>query len=236
MIAAGTETMTQRSMLAGPNPTVIIRAGADVTVAGVAGERVLAETPGRAGLKLSRGGEAELGRLRARVGDRVLLDVRVNRPKLWRQPADAEAIEVQINGSGRVQVPPGSSVKVYASYSVDLREVGGRVSVYSGRDARLHGVGTLVHASAGRALDIECQAVEGDELKLEAGRDLRLYVRDLPDARLVVTDLGGDWQGLIGAGRVTLRLNAGGDVTLVTDREVAPQGPDFVLGRVEKPA
>jgi hypothetical protein len=143
---------------------------------------------------------------------------------------------VQVGGSGRVQVPLGSSVKVYTGRHLGLREVGGRVSVFSGGDARLRAVGTLAHASTGGLLDVECQAVEGDELKLEAGRDLRVYVRDLPHARLLVNDLGGAWEGRIGGGRVTLRLKAGGDVTLVTDREVVPQGPDFVIGRIEKPS
>jgi hypothetical protein len=227
--------MTTRSLQAGPTPTVIIRAGGDVTVEAAEGERVLAETPSRAGLKLTRGGEAELARMRAKVGDRVLLDVRVNRPKAWQPAEDAEAIQVQMGGSGRVQVPPGSRVKVYAGRHVAVSGVGGPVSVYSGGDARLRGVGTLAHASTGGALDVDCQTVAGDELKLAAGRDLRLHVRDLTDARLTVTDLGGDWQGRLGAGRVAVRLKAGGDVTLVTDQLVTPEGPDFVIGRVERP-
>jgi hypothetical protein len=222
-------------MVAGPSPTVIVRAGGDVTIEGLDGERVLAETPGHGGLQLGRGSETQFARLRAKVGDRVLLDVRADLPKSLRKDADPNAIEVQL-GSGRVQVPRGSRLKVYAGGSVALSGVSGPVSVYSGRDVRLSGVGVLAHASAGRALDIDCQKLEGETLKLTAGRDLRLYVRELADARLLVSDLGGEWQGLIGSGRVTLRLNSGGDVTLVTDREVVAQGPDFVIGRVEKPA
>ncbi len=84
------------------------------------------------------------------MGERVLLDLRADLPKRWRQ-GDPAAIEVQIGGSGQVHVPRGSSVKVYA-------------------------------------------------------------------------------------GRLTLRLRAGGDVTLVTEHEVVPQGPEGVIGRVEKPA
>ncbi len=227
--------MTQRSIQTGPTPTVIIRAGTDVTVEAAAGERVLAETSGRAGLKLDRRSETEFARLRAKVGERVLLDLRADLPRRWRKDADPKAIEVEIHGSGRVQVPPGSSVKVYASGSVDLRDVGGRLSIYAGGDARLRGAGTLAHATAGRALDVECRALDGDSLKLEAGRDLRLWVRDLADARLLVSDLGGDWQGHIGAGRVTLRLKSGGDVTLVTEHEVVADGPDQVIGRIERP-
>jgi hypothetical protein len=215
--------MTQRSIQAGRSPTVIIRAGADITVEGWDGDRVAAETDGRAGLKVGRRSETEFGRLRAKVGERVLLDLRADLPKRWRlRKGDAEAIEVQVGGSGRVWVPRGSSVKVYAGRGVDLRDVGGRVSVYSGGDARLRAVGVVAHVSSGGLLDVECQAVEGDDLKLEAGRDLRCYIRALDDARLLVSDLGGNWEGRIGAGRVTVRLKSGGDVTLVTDREVVP--------------
>jgi hypothetical protein len=46
--------MTQRSILAGTNPTVIIKTGASVTVTGVEGERVSAQTGGRWGLKVVR--------------------------------------------------------------------------------------------------------------------------------------------------------------------------------------
>jgi len=229
--------MTQRSLQAGLTPTVIIRAGGDVTVEGVAGERVSAETESRLGLKLGRRSETEFARLRAKVGETVLLDLRADLPKRWRSPhSDPEAVEVQLGGSGLVRVPAGSHVKVYAGRRLTLTGVGGRVSVYSGGDASLRAAGTLVHASCGGALDLDCQSVAGDDLKLEAGRDLRCWIRGLDDARVLVSDLGGDWQGLIGGGRITLRLKAGGDVTLVTAREVLAQGPDFVLGRLERPA
>jgi hypothetical protein len=230
--------MTQRTITAGPTPTVIIRAGADITVEGVEGERVLAETPGRSGLQLGRRSENQFARLRAKIGDTVLVDWRADWPARRGQDAnvDPNAVEVQVGGSGRVQVPFGSSVRLYTGRSAELSNVRGRVSVYSGRDASLRGVGTLVNASSGGALDIDCEAVEGDQLKLAAGRDLRLFVRTLDSARILVNDLGGGWEGRIGDGRVTLRLKAGGDVTLVTPHEVLAQGPDFVLGRIEKPA
>lgn len=237
MIASGTESVTQRSIVAGPRSTVIVRAGGEVTIQGMMeGERVLAETPGHGGLQVGRHSETQFARLRAKVGDKVLLDLRADLPQSWRKDADPNAVEVQISGSGRVQVPQDSTVKVYAGHGVEVRDVSGRVSVYGGRDVLLRGIGTLVNASSGHALDVECQAIEGDDLKLQAGRDLRLYVRDLDDVRVLVSDLGGDWQGLIGDGRVTLRLKSGGDVTLVTNHEVTPQGPDFVIGRIEKPA
>jgi hypothetical protein len=227
-------SMTQRSIQAGLTPTVIIRAGGDVMVEGWDSERVAAENDSRGGLKVGRRSETEFGRLRAVVGDHVLLDLRADLPKRWRT-GDPQAIEVQLNGSGRVRVPLGSTVKVYAGRKLDLSGVAGRVSIYTGGDARLRAVGSLVHASCGGALDVECRSLEGSELKLEAGRDLRCQVKTLDDARVLVSDLGGSWEGRIGAGRVTLRLKAGGDVTLVTDQKVLAQGPDFVIGRIERP-
>jgi len=220
-------------MQAGLAPTVIIRAGADVTVEGWDGDRVSAESEGRGGLKIGRRSESEFGRLRAVVGERVLLDLRADLPKRWRA-GDPQAIEVALSGSGRVRVPFGSNVKAYAGRQLELSGVTGRISVYSGSDARVRGAGTLVHAACGGALEVDCQALAGDDLKLEAGRDLRCHIHSLDDARLLVSDLGGSWEGRIGAGRVTLRLKAGGDVILVTDQEVVAQGPDFVIGRIER--
>lgn len=52
--------MTQRSILAGTNPTVIIKTGASVTVKGIAGERVSAQTGGRWGLKVVRKRKKEI--------------------------------------------------------------------------------------------------------------------------------------------------------------------------------
>jgi hypothetical protein len=74
--------------------------------------------------------------------------------------------------------------------------------------------------------------VEGSEVKFEAGRDLRFYARGLTSATINVNDLGGPWQGVIGAGDVSVRLRAGGDV--VTDQRVAALPPDYVLGQIEK--
>jgi hypothetical protein len=109
------------------------------------------------------------------------------------------------------------------------------VAIYTGGDVRARKVGAVSHVSTGGAMDVECEALEGDEVKFSAGRDLRCYVRGLKDARLMVNDLGGYWQGVMGEGSVRLRLNAGGDVTVVTDQEVAGQPPDYVVGRVEIP-
>jgi hypothetical protein len=76
----------------------------------------------------------------------------------------------------------------------------------------------------------------GDAVKFEAGRDLRCYVHGLTSARVIVNDLGGAWEGVIGSGNVTVRLKAGGDVTLVTDQKVEAIPPNYLLGQIERPA
>src|SRR5262245_2762951 len=104
--------MTQRSMQAGLTPTVIIRTGGGVTVEGWDSDRVSAETESRLGLKLGRRSESEFARLRAKVGETVLLDLRADLPQRWRK-GDPDAVEVQLGGKGSVRVPRGSTVKVY---------------------------------------------------------------------------------------------------------------------------
>jgi hypothetical protein len=155
--------------------------------------------------------------------------------RLTKKDADAEVTEVGIGSSGQVYVPVGSHVKVYAGKSVEVRDIRGDVAVYAGGDVHTRTVHMLVHATAGGAMDLECESVEGDEVKLSAGRDVRCYIRGLTDAKLMINDLGGYWEGVIGEGRTKVRLTAGGDVTVVTDQEVVPQPPDYVLGRVERP-
>ena len=85
-------------------------------------------------------------------------------------------------------------------------------------------------------MDLECETIEGSEVKLTAGRDLRCYIRGLTSALVAVKDLGDSWQGRIGAGEVRLTLKAGGDVTLVTDQTVEALPPDYILGQIERPA
>jgi hypothetical protein len=156
-------------------------------------------------------------------------------PKRKKKDEPDDAIQVQIGGDATVRVPYGSTVKIYAGRSVDAHNLRGRVSVYAGHDVRLRDVHTLVHVSAGRAMDLDCETLAGENVKLTAGRDLRFYVHDLDNARIVVDDLGGDWEGVIGDGRRRIRLQAGGDVTVVTDRPVKAQSPDEVLGHIELP-
>jgi hypothetical protein len=197
---------------------------------------VLASTEGRWGLKVERRSETEIGRVRARVGERVLLDVHLDAIGRLKKNTRPEVTEVQIAGSGTVRVPLGSNLKVYAGKSVEVRDIRGGVAVYAGGDVHTRSVRTLVHASAGGAMNLECESVTGDDTKFAAGRDLRCYIRDLADAKLMISDLGGYWEGIVGEGRIKIRLEAGGDVTLVTDQEVIAQPPHYVMGRLERPA
>ena len=194
--------MTQRSIQAAKTATVIVRVGGTVRIEGREGDRVLANTESRWGLKVERRGDA---------------------------------IEVHIGGSGLVYVPLDSSVKVYAGKDIEVRNIGGSATIYAGGNGSLRVVHTLVHASAGAALDIECERIEGDALKCSAGRELRFYIRALRDAKLMINDLSGYWEGVIGAGRAKIRLTAGGDVTLVTDQTVVAQPPQYILGTIERP-
>src|SRR5688572_12888095 len=101
--------MTQRSILAGTNQTIIIKAGGSVNVQGHEGERLLVETKGAGGLTVDRRRESEIGRARAAIGDHVLFDVRIKLPSSLRpapsERGDEEVIEVQIGGNGEVLVP-----------------------------------------------------------------------------------------------------------------------------------
>jgi hypothetical protein len=146
-----------------------------------------------------------------------------------------EAIDVRIGGSGTVHVPLGSTLKVYAGKSADVQKIHGRVTVYAGGKGYVRAVETLVHISTGRAMDIECEQIEGEDVTFAAGGDLRCFVRSLTDARLMINDLGGYWEGVIGEGRTKVRLNAGGDITLVTDQTVLAQPPHYLLGKIERP-
>ncbi len=227
--------MTERSILAGPTPSVEVRAGGDVEVEGRDSDRVQADTDSRSGLKVERRSASEIARARAKVGDHVLFDVHLKVKNPLKKGVSGEVTDVQIGGSGQVYVPLGSQVKVYAGRSVDVRGIQGRVAVYAGRDVRIRNVHTLVHLSAGGSIDFECEKVEGDNVKFSAGRDLRCYIRGLTDARFMINDLGGHWEAVIGNGRVKIRLNSGGDVTLVTDQDILSQSPYDTVGRIERP-
>jgi len=103
-------------------------------------------------------------------------------------------------------------------------------------DLNLQNVYRLGNASAGRVMNINCQTMLESDVTIGAGSDLRFHVADLTSARLRVKDIGGYWEARIGGGEKTVYLKSGGDVTLVTDQKVEPLPPNYVLGRIEKPA
>ncbi len=227
--------MTQRSIRAGAKPTVIIKAGLDVTVTAVEGERVTAETASRWGLQVERKSAAEIARARAAIGDRVLFDIHVKNP-LRADEVEREVIEVKIGGSGQVSVPAGANLKVYAGRDIAVSGVSGQVDAYSGRDMALLKVHLVGHASAGGRMELDCQELQASDVEFSAGGDLRFHVQGLSSAHVRVKDLGGFWEAQIGAGERQVYLKSGGDVTLVTGEAVEALPPNYVLGKIEKPA
>ena len=225
--------MTQRSILAGTNETIVIKAGGSVTVKGHPSDRLIAESQDRAGLTVERSTEAEIGRARAAVGDHVLFDLRL---KLPGSKANEEVIEVQIAGSGEVLVPFESNLKIYAGKDIDVQGIRGQVDAFAGLELHLQNVERLGNASAGKAMNIDCQTLAGSDVMFGAGSDLRFHIADLTSARLRVKDIGGYWEARIGEGTRSVYLKAGGDVTFVTDQKVEALPPDYILGKIEKPS
>lgn len=227
--------MTQRSILAGKNQTIIIKVGGSVTVKGHESDLVTAESKDTGGLTLEHRSESEIGRARAAIGDHVLFDVRVKIPSLKEKKVSDEVIEVQMGGSGEVLVPFESDVKAYAGKDIDVQGIKGQVDAYSGLKLSLQDVYRLGNASAGSAMNIDCQTMLGMKVEFKAGNDLRFRIHDLTSAHLRVRDLGGYWEARIGDGEKSVYLKSGGDVTFVTDQKVEPLPPNYVLGKIEKP-
>ena len=233
--------MTQRSMLVDKNQTIIIKTGADVTVRGHEGDLVTAESKSRWGLSIERKSEAEFARARAAIGERVLFDLRFKKPKFSKgdepgTPVDDEIIEVQMGGNGLVLVPYASNLKIYGGLNVDVKGVRGQVSAYSGLSLVINDVYALGNASAGRTMVIDCQTLPADIAEFNAGSDMRFHVAGLTSVKLRVKDLGGYWEAHIGGGEKSVYLKSGGDIIFVTDQKVDPLPPDFILGKIEKPA
>jgi hypothetical protein len=225
--------MTHRSFLAGTNQTIIIKVGGSVTVKGHDSDLIVADTRDKWGLSIERKSEAEIGRARAAIGERVLFDLRLKKPTL---SASKEVIEIQITGSGDVLVPISSSLKVYAGKDIEVQDIQGQVDAYSGLNLNLKNVRILGTISAGRAMEIDCQTMIGTDVIFGAGSDLRFHVADLTSARLRVKDIGGYWEARIGDGEKSVYLKSGGDVTFVTDQKVEALPPNFILGTIERPA
>jgi hypothetical protein len=225
--------MTHRTFLAGTNQTIIIKVGGSVTVKGHDSDLIVADTRDRWGLSIDRRSEAEIGRARAAIGERVLFDLRLKKPTL---SASKDVIEVQMTGSGDLFVPISSSLKVYAGKDIEVQDIQGQVDAYSGLNLKLKNVQTLGTISAGRAMDIDCQTMIGRDVTYGAGSDLRFHVTDLTSLRLRVRDVGGYWEARIGEGEKSVYLKSGGDVTFVTDQAVDALPPNFILGTIERPA
>jgi hypothetical protein len=199
--------MTQRSILAGVTPTVIIKAGANVTVKGTNGGLVTAESESRWGLKVEKHSET---------------------------PEDV--IEVQLGASGEVSVPFDSKLKIYAGKNIDVQGIRGQVDAYSGFKLSMKDVYCLGNASAGGTMSLDCETMLGENVEFKSGSDLRFYIHDLTSAHIRVKDLGGFWEAKIGSGEKSVYLKCGGDATLVTDQQVDPLPPHYVLGKIERPA
>ena len=225
--------MTQRSIPIGKNQTIIIKVGGSVTVKGHEGDLLVAETTSFGGLAVERRSESEIGRARAAIGEHVLFDVRL---KLPGSRGSDEVIEVNVGGSGKVLVPFETNMKVYAGKDIDVQDIRGQVDAYSGLNLNLKDVYHLGNVSAGGNMDIDCQTMIGKEVTFGAGRDLRFHVADLTSARLRVKDIGGYWEARIGGGEKSVYLKSGGDVTFVTDQKVEPLPPNYILGKIERPA
>ena len=225
--------MTHRTFLAGTNQAIIIKVGGSVTVKGHDSDLIIADTRDKWGLSIDRRSEAEIGRARAAIGERVLFDLRLKKPTFG---ASQEVIEVQITGSGDVLVPISSSLKIYAGKDIEVQDIQGQVDAYSGLNLKLKNVQVMGTVSAGRAMDVDCQTMLGADVTIGAGSDLRFHAADLTSARLRVKDIGGYWEARIGDGEKSVYLKSGGDVTFVTDQTVEALPPNFILGTIERPA
>ena len=227
--------MTQRSILAGANPTVIIKVGGSVTVKGHDSDMVAVESRDKWGVSVERRSEAEMARARAAVGEFVLFDIRLNKPNFQSKEVIEDAIVVQLGGSGEVLVPLASNAKVYAGKDIDVQNVQGQVDAFSGLNLSLQNVYCLGNASAGWNMNLDCETMLGDKVEFKAGRDLRFHVSELTSFHVKVKDIGGYWEAKVGEGEKSVSLKCGGDVTLVTAEKVEPLPPNYVLGRIEKP-
>ncbi|MCL5995633.1 MAG: hypothetical protein M1546_06205 [Chloroflexi bacterium] len=227
--------MTQRSILAGTRPAIIVKAGASVTVRGHDSDRVIVEGNDRWGVRVEKHSEAEIARARAAIGEHVLFDVRLKRPSLGDKDGPGEVIEVQLGGSGEVLVPFASNLKLYAGKDIEARGIRGQVDAYAGLKLSLLDVTLLGNASAGGTMNLDCRTMLGDKVEFKAGGDLRFHIWDLTSARIRVKDIGGYWEAQIGAGAKSVYLKCGGDVTLVTDQKVEPLPPNYILGHIERP-
>lgn len=210
--------MTQRSILSGTSPTVVIRAGRDIKVEGREGDRVETDAEGMWGLKVERkDGVIEVGSGRGHSDTWV------------RQHGDA--IDVNAGKDCEVRVPFNSTVKIHSGRSAEIVGVRGSVPVaHVGRDLVIRGVESVGGCAAGGSMEIEAQRVIGSELKFTTGRHLRCHIHELTNVKFMIKDMGGYWEMAFGEPATQVWLKAGGDVTLVLDEKYADYLPDVVGG------
>jgi hypothetical protein len=161
--------------------------------------------------------------------------VTVSTDSRWGMKMEVKKGVIQVNASAscQVRVPSGSSIKVYAGRTAQVKGVRGRVAAFAGGSATLSEVNLLTNLSAGFDVMLDCEEVEGITVKFSVGRDMRCRIRNLSNTTITVKDLGGRWEVAFGEGRKHIRLTAGGDVTLVTDQ--LPSRTSTIIGRIEKP-
>ncbi len=147
-----------------------------------------------------------------------------------------DEIEVKIGGSGEVSVPRGADVKIYAGKNITLEGLDGTADGYAGLHLTFRDVAKLGRVSAGGRMDIDCRSMTGMDNTYKSGMDLRFHVQDLTSARVRIKDIGGYWEAQIGSAEKSIYLKCGGDAILVTDQEVHALPPDYILGKIEKPA
>ncbi len=159
--------MTQRSMQAGSNQTIIIKVGTSVVVKGHDSDMLVAETKGKWGLQIERHSASQFARARAAVGETVLFDIKLNKPgSRPDEKGSDEVIEVKMGTSGEVFVPFSSNLKIYAGKDIEVQSVRGQVDAYSGRNLSMKDVTRLGNASAGRSMMIDCQSMLGQRCHL----------------------------------------------------------------------
>lgn len=141
-------------------------------------------------------------------------------------------IEVGAGGACTVKMPAQLALKIYCGKHATVTHVRGPVLIQAGGHAQVANVELLDPANAGGDLDIDCERLTTTDTRMQAGKDIRIRVRDLTSAQVQVNDVGGYWEGQIGAGETLLRLKCGGVATLITDQPVSGR----VLGNIERPA
>lgn len=209
--------MTQRSILSGTSPTVIIRAGRDIKVQGWEGDRVESAADGMWGLRVERkDGVIE-------VGSGHGSDMRVKQK--------GDSIEINAGKDCEVRVPFNSTLHLYAGRDAEVTGVTGSVpGAHVGNNLTIKGAGSIGKCAAGANMSLEARRIDGKNMKFATGRHLRFHIHELTNTIFMIKDMGGYWEMAFGEPATQITLKAGGDVTLVIDEEYSSYLPDLVGG------